>query len=152
MALSRPSATKVNGDPSETHCGETVWLTTKTGTSKGCLPPYPLVRSNVLRPVTNAPVVVRVWRSSSAVCGETLNTISVPGSLYSVSPAEYHAKSRSPPSPMGASGPSLGPAIKPSSDVECPVRTFPMTSFSFPDHLLLGDLAFTHSIQPAPVA
>jgi hypothetical protein len=27
---------------------------------------------------------------------------------------------------MGASGPSFGPAIKPSSDVECPVRTFPM--------------------------
>ena len=47
-------------------CG-TVWLTTKSGTSKGCLPPHPWVRSNVLRPVTNAPVVVRVSRSSSAV-------------------------------------------------------------------------------------
>src|SRR5215207_3375802 len=47
-------------------------------------------------------------------------------------------KSLSPPSPMGASGPSLGPAIHPSSDIECPVRTFPMASFSFPDHRLLG--------------
>src|SRR5688500_9120567 len=60
-----------------------------------------------------------------------MNTISVPGSLYSVSPPEYHAKSHSPPSPMGASGPSLGPPINPSSDIESAVRTFPMASFSF---------------------
>ena len=137
MALSRPSVTNVNGDPSETHSCGPVWVTTKTGTSKGCLPPHPLVRSNVLRPVTNAPVVLRVSRRSSALSGETLNTISVLGSLYSVSPPEYHAKSRSPPSPRGASGPSFGPARKQSSDVECPVRTLPC-SFSFPDHRLLG--------------
>ena len=55
-----------------------------------------------------------------------MNTISVPGNLYSVSPPEYHAKSRSPPSPSGDPGPSLGPAMKPSSDIESPVVTFPM--------------------------
>jgi hypothetical protein len=66
------------------------------------------------------------------------HTISVPGSRYSVSPPKYQPKSRSPPSPMGASGPSLGPAINPSSDVECPVRTFPMTSVPLSDPDLLG--------------
>src|SRR3712207_3023867 len=55
-----------------------------------------------------------------------MNTISVPGNLYSVSPLEYHAKSRSPPSPSGDPGPSLDPALKPSSDIESPVVTFPM--------------------------
>src|SRR3712207_3172353 len=106
-ALSRPSVTNVNGDSSESHSCGTVWVTTKTGTSKGCLPPHPLVRSNVLRPVTKAPVVLCVSRRSSALSGETLNTTSVPGSLYSVSPPEYHAKSCSPPSPRGASRPSF---------------------------------------------
>src|SRR3712207_1292459 len=51
--------------------------------------------SNVIRPVANAPIMLCASRRSSALCGETLNTISVPGSLYSVSPPEYHAKSRS---------------------------------------------------------
>src|SRR3954451_6757938 len=100
----------------------------------------PCVRSNVLRPVTNAPVVVRVWRRNSAVCGATLNTISVPGSLYSVSPPKYQPKSRSPPSPMGVSGPSFGPAINPSSDVECPVRTFPIDFVPLPDPRLAGSM------------
>src|SRR5919107_3555074 len=144
MALSRPSVTNVNGDPSETSSCGTVWVTTKTGTSKGCLPPHPLVRSNVLRPVTNAPVVLRVSRRSSALSGETLNTISVLGSLYSVSPPEYHAKSRSPPSPRGASGPSFGPAINPSSDVECPVRTLPM-------FVLLSRPSSSQGLLPLPI-
>jgi hypothetical protein len=65
-------------------------------------------------------------RIHSAVCAETMKTVSVPGSLYSVSPAEYHAKSLSPPTPMGASGLSFGPPINPSSETESPVRTFPM--------------------------
>src|SRR5204862_538219 len=100
-------------------------LTTKTGTSNGCLPPQPLVRSKVLRPNTKAPVVLRVSSRYSAVCGETMKTMSLPGSLYSVSPAPYHARSLSPPTPMGASGVSFGPAINPSSETESPVRTFP---------------------------
>src|SRR5689334_8174046 len=125
-ALTSPSVTNLNGDPSSTHSGGTELLTTKTGTSKGCLPPHPWVRSNVLRPNTNAPVVSRVSRRNSAVCGETLKTMSVPGSRYSVSPAPYQAKSRSPPTPMGASGPSFGPLINPSSETASPVRTFPM--------------------------
>ena len=94
--------------------------------AQGGLPPHPLVMSNVLRPVTNAPILLCASRRSSALCGETMNTISVPGSLYSVSPREYHAKSRSPPSPRGRSGPSFGPAMKPSSDIDNPVETFPM--------------------------
>jgi hypothetical protein len=72
------------------------------------------------------PVVLRVSARYSAVCAETMKTMSLPGSLYSVSPAEYHANSFSPPTPIGASGPSFGPAINPSSETESPVRTFPM--------------------------
>jgi hypothetical protein len=86
----------------------------------------PTLRSNVRRPNTNAPVVLRVSARYSAVCAETMKTTSLPGSLYSVSPAEYHANSFSPPTPIGASGPSFGPAINPSSETESPVRTFPM--------------------------
>jgi hypothetical protein len=82
--------------------------------------------SNVLRPVTNAPILLCASRRRSALWGETLNTISVPGSPYSTSPAWYHAKSLSPPSPSGELGPSLGPAIKPSSDIESPIVTFPI--------------------------
>jgi hypothetical protein len=106
----------------------------EAGTPKGRLPPHPLVMSNVLRPVTIAPILLCASRRSSALCGKSLNTISVPGSLYSVSPPEYHAKSRSPPSPSGDPGPSLGPATKPSSDIESPVATFPMFGLlpSFP--------------------
>src|SRR5512132_3057604 len=55
-----------------------------------------------------------------------MKTMSVPGIEYSVSPPAYHAKSRSPPSPMGASAPSFGPLINPSSETASPVRTFPM--------------------------
>ncbi len=69
--------------------------------AQGGMPPHPLVMSNVLRPVTNAPILLCASRRSSALAGETLNTISVPGSLYSVSPLEYHLKSRSPPLPSG---------------------------------------------------
>src|SRR5215210_6392847 len=71
-------------------------------------------------------------------------TISVLGSLYSVSPPEYHDKSRSPPSPKGASGPSFGPAIKPSSDVECPVRTLPM-------FVLLSRPSPAQGLMPLPI-
>jgi hypothetical protein len=45
---------------------------------------------------------------------------------YSVSPAAYLAKSRSPPTPVGASAPSFGPPMNPSSETASPVRTFPM--------------------------
>src|SRR4051794_8871296 len=55
-----------------------------------------------------------------------MKTMSVPGILYSVSPAEYQAKSLSPPTPMGASGRSFGPLMNPSSETESPVRTFPI--------------------------
>ena len=87
-----------------------------------------MVMSNVLRPVTNTPILLCASRRSSALCGETMNTISVPGNLYSVSPREYHSKSRSPPSPRGRAGPSLGPAMKPSSDMVNPTETFPISA------------------------
>ena len=43
-----------------------------------------------------------------------------PGTVYSVSPAKYQSKS-------GPTSPS-GPAMKPSSDVEKPVATLPISS------------------------
>src|SRR3954464_8523901 len=147
-ALSRPSVTNVKGDCWFTHSCGTEWVRTKTGTPKGCPPPHPRVRSNVRRPVTKAPVVVLVSRRYSAVCGETLNTISVPGSLYSASPPMYQAKRRSPPLPIGASRPSFGPAINPSSDVACPVRTFPMASFSYSVHPPLGGSQLSWALLP----
>src|SRR3982751_508877 len=147
-ALSRPSVTNVKDDPRFTHSCGTEWVRTKTGTPKGCPPPHPLVRSNVRRPVTKAPVVVLVSRRYSAVCGETLNTISVPGSLYSVSPPMYQAKRRSPPLPIGASSDLFGPAINPSSDVACPVRTFPMASFSYSVHPPLGGSQLSWALLP----
>src|SRR3982751_3014438 len=147
-ALSRPSVTNVKDDPRFTHSCGTEWVRTKTGTPNGCPPPHPRVRSNVLRPVTKAPVVALVSRRYSAVCGETLNTISVPGSLYSVSPPMYQAKSRSPPLPIGASSDLFGPAINPSSDVACPVRTFPMASFSYSVHPPLGGSQLSWALLP----
>ncbi len=131
-ALSRPSVTNVKGDPSLTHSCGTELVRTKTGTPKGCPPPHPWVRSNVLRPDTNAPVVRRVSARYSAVCGETMNTISVQAACIRCRQPMYQAKSRSPPTPIGASGPSFGPAINPSSDIACPVRTFPMASIICP--------------------
>ena len=59
--------------------------------------------SKVLRPVTPAPIIDQGSRRSSALAREILNTISVPCSGKSVSPLEYHLKSRSPPSPRGLS-------------------------------------------------
>ena len=47
--------------------------------AQGGLPPRPLAMSNVLRPCTKAPIVLCTSRRSSALIGETLNTISVPG-------------------------------------------------------------------------
>jgi hypothetical protein len=85
-----------------------------------------LAMSNVLRPVTNAPILSFTSRRSSTLWGEILKTIPVPGISYSVSPPEYHSKSSSPPSPRGLSGPSSGPAIKPSSDIVSPTATLPI--------------------------
>ena len=71
-------------------------------------------------------------------------------SRYSVSPPKYQAKSRSPPSPIDASGPSFGPAIKPSSDVACPYGLSPWprppTLFVRPTDLSLIASLPTHSV------
>jgi hypothetical protein len=55
--------------------------------------------------------------------------VGIPGPLCSCSPV-----GTVPPSPSGDLGPSFGPAMKPSSDIESPVATFPMFVFleSFP--------------------
>src|SRR5205823_11614976 len=73
-----------------------------------------------------------------------MKTMSVPGSLYSVSPAEYHAKSLSPPTPMGASGPSFGPLMNPSIETESPVRTLPI-SVSLPVLIICARFAARNS-------
>src|SRR5215207_4528013 len=94
----------------------------------GCLPPQPFVMSNVLRPVTIAPIEENASCSISAAWDETLNVISPLGATKSVSPLEYQSKSRIPPSPKGCSSPSFGPAIIPSSDIVSPEVTLPMST------------------------
>src|SRR5215216_3753863 len=93
----------------------------------GCLPPQPFVMSNVLRPVTIAPIEENASCSISAAWDETLNVISPLGATKSVSPLEYQSKRRIPPSPSGCSGPSFGPAMNPSSDIVSPEVTLPMS-------------------------
>src|SRR3712207_4630485 len=94
----------------------------------GCLPPQPFVMSNVLRPVTMAPIESNAPRSISAAWDETSNVISPLGTTKSVSPLEYQSKSRIPRSPRGCSGPSVGPAMNPSSDIVSPEVTLPMAT------------------------
>src|SRR6266545_6180182 len=131
MALSTPSVTKVNGDPSLTHSCGTVWVTIKQGVMGGWPLQAPVI-SNVLRPHTSAPVVLIASSRSSALCGETLSTI-LPSEIgISVLPLKYQLKSWSPPSPKPFSGLSFGPATKPSSDMVMLKTTFPMEiSFTF---------------------
>src|SRR6266496_6868672 len=125
MALSTPSVTKVNGDPSLAHSGGTLWVTIKQG-DPGGWPPQALAISKVLRPHTPAPYVPIASLRISALCDETLSTM-LPSEIgTSVSPLMYHVKSRSPPSPKPFSGPSFGPATKPSSDTVMLKTTFPM--------------------------
>src|SRR5262245_10072936 len=82
--------------------------------------------SNVLRPDTSAPTLLYCSRIIAALAAETLDVIVLLGTTNSVSPAEYQAKSRIPPSPSGCSGPSFGPAMKPSSDMVRLVVTLPI--------------------------
>ena len=126
IALSTPPVTKVKGAFSSTHFCLVVCVTTKTGTSKGCLPCHPFAISKVLRPITKAPIVLTDSRRWLALAAETLETISPLGQKNSVSPLEYHLNSRSPPSPKGFSGPSFGPARNPSSDIHNDTTTFPI--------------------------
>src|SRR5574341_1325967 len=125
MALSTPSVTNVNGDPSLTHSRGTVWVTIKAGDPGGC-PPQPRAISKVLRPHTPAPYVAIAALRSLALCGETLSSGEPLPTEISVLPLKYQLKSRSPPSPKPFSGPSFGPATKPSSDIVMLKVTFPM--------------------------
>src|SRR6185503_18114828 len=87
--------------------------------------------SKVLRPVTDAPIFIHDGRRNSALAREILNTMSVPGSGKSVSPLEYHLKRASPPSPKPLSGPSFGPVIKPSRDIDNSKTTLLISRFPF---------------------
>ena len=75
-------------------------------------------------PHDQSPIVPYDVRRSSALCSETLSVMLPLGTVYSVSPPKYQSKS-GPTSPFSL-------AIKPSSDVENPVPTFPtfFTPFS----------------------
>src|SRR6476620_6291158 len=125
MALSTPSVTKMNGDPSVAHSCGTVWVTTKLGVPGGW-PPQPCAISKVLRPHTPAPYLANASFRTSALCGDTLSTIWPSEIGTSVLPLKYHVNSWSPPSPSPFSGPSFGPATNPSSDTVMLNTTFPM--------------------------
>jgi hypothetical protein len=82
------------------------WVTTNTGAwYVGSSPHGPTPTSNIVRPVTSAPVVAN--RSSSKARDSSLDF-----------PANIQSCSRPPPSPIGLSTPTRGPATKPSSDID----------------------------------
>ena len=112
-ALSSPSVTNVNGDPWYTQSCGTNLVTTKTGTSKGCLPPHPRVRSNVRRPnpTLRSFCASRQGPRRSAPDHEDHVASREP---VLVSPAEYHAHSFLAADTHRCFGASFGPAINPS--------------------------------------
>src|SRR5713226_157373 len=118
-ALSTPSVTKVTGHSSLTHSGGGRWVTTTTGAPTGWWPPHPLVSSYNLRPATNAPVVLMASSNLSTLSAAILSFCSFLPivRVYSVSPLVIQAKR--------CWKSSLGPATKPSRDIENPVVTFP---------------------------
>src|SRR6266567_6011754 len=120
IALSTPSVTNVTGHSSLTHSGGGRWVTTTTGAPTGWWPPHPLVSSYNLRPATSAPVVLRASSNRSTLSAAILSFCSFLPivRVYSVSPLAIQAKR--------CWKSSLGPAIKPSRDMENPVVTFPM--------------------------
>src|SRR5712692_33889 len=120
IALSTPSVTKVTGHSSLTHSGGGRWVTTTTGVPTGWWPPHPLVSSYNLRPATNAPVVLMASSNLSTLSAAILSFCSFLPivTVYSVSPLVIQAKR--------CWKSSLGPATKPSRDIENPVVTFPV--------------------------
>src|ERR1700730_8886881 len=120
IALWRPSVTKVTGHSSLTHSGGGRWVTTTTGAPTGWWPPHPLVSSYNLRPATSAPVVSMASSNLSTLSAAILSFCSFLPivRVYSVSPLVIQAKR--------CWKSSLGPAIKPSRDMENPVVTFPV--------------------------
>src|SRR5712692_5869428 len=120
IALWTPSVTKVTGHPSLTHSGGGRWVTTTTGVPTGWWPPHPLVSSYNLRPATNAPVVLMASSNLSTLSAAILSFCSFLPivTVYSVSPLVIQAKR--------CWKSSLGPATKPSRDIENPVETFPI--------------------------
>src|SRR5262245_3142280 len=100
IALSTPSVTKMNGDPSCIHSFGGLCVTTKHG-DPGGVPPHAPAMSNILRPQIIAPMDLIPSRKCSALSLEIFIG-GAPGiSSISVSPLEYHRNSASPPSPNG---------------------------------------------------
>src|SRR5262245_59835401 len=92
----------------------------------GGFPPQACAISNVLRPHTPAPSLLNASFINSALCFETLSGGTPSDIKTSVSPLKYQLNRPSPPSPRPFSGPSFGPATKPSSDMVILNVTFPM--------------------------
>src|SRR5712691_3587638 len=90
-----------------------------TGAPTGWWPPHPLVSSYNLRPATNAPVELMASSNLSTLSAAILSFCSLSPivRVYSVSPLVIQAKR--------CWKSSLGPATKPSRDIENPVVTFP---------------------------
>src|SRR5919202_1869004 len=101
------------------------------GTPSWWSPPQAPAHSKVRRPATTAPVDI----TSCTTCPFTPSRTSAGGPVSPPSsPVRTHSCSRSPPSPRPLSGPSLGPVMKPSRDIDmyrtvadtrafCPLRS-----------------------------
>src|SRR5207244_2578410 len=90
--------------------------TTKIGTPSWWSPPQPPAGSNVPRPATTAPVDMNssyIWPLTPDGRPGTPEEL-LPGSL----PDHSQSCRRSPPSPRPLFGPSLGPAMNPSIDMD----------------------------------
>src|SRR5687767_3282023 len=124
-ALSTPSVTKVNGASGNGQSVGGSCVTTKTASPTAGLPFQPFVMSNRRRPITSATTFTHALRRYSALAAEVWNTMLGSLPLTSTSPLLYQSNN----------GPtwSFGSAMKPSSDIEACVMTWPM--FSLPPDL-----------------
>src|ERR1035441_6495516 len=125
-ALSMPSVTTVPSVPGPTCWSGGSWVSRKKGAPTGCWPPHPLAMSKVRRPVMIAPHS-NISPTTERLRAGCLKRSSGPTRS---APADHQSNSLPPPSPSGLPGPSLGPAMKPSSDIESPTTTLPIAASS----------------------
>ena len=118
-----PSVTTVPSVPGPTQSAGGWWVRRKNGAPAGWCPPHPLAMSKVRRPVMTAPQANSSSATARLAGGGQKRSSGPTGSL----PAVHHSKRRPPPSPSGLSGPSLGPAMNPSIDIESATTTLPTT-------------------------
>jgi len=100
-ALSIPSLTKVKFSPTRSQPSGTLCVSTTTGLSSGCRPPHPDVKSNSLRPTTNAPVCSVSARTYLAFSSVSRNVSSGFAVGTSTSPLPIHLKRCSKPVSFG---------------------------------------------------